>query len=204
MSAKDQKTATPTPAAAPSAASAPAAAAETRLGGTHRSKYATVVDIVAKGYTPTLAKLIQLAGLRETLQKNKVTVFVPSEAAFKRFFYKFPKAEAYLAANPGVLAEVLKGHVVQGGVPSSEVVKFPFGQAQIVPTLGSAGLAVINTGERFITAPGAKQKHVPGVQIRVNGSLVIMADFVAANGSVVHVVDEVLLSNALLGAVLSL
>ena len=119
----------------------------------------------------TLSKLIQDAGLTETLSgTGPFTVFAPSDAAFKALP---AKTLSDLAANPERLKAVLTYHVVAGRVPAAEV------KNGNVKTVQGANIALAKAGT-FVT---------------VEDALVTQADIAATNG-VIHVIDKVLIPPA--------
>ncbi len=130
----------------------------------------TIVDIaVADGRFETLVAAVQAAGLVETLQgEGPFTVFAPTDEAFAAL----PEGtvEALLEDIPA-LTSILLYHVVAGDVRAADVV--------------ALDAAVTVQGE-LVTVT------VEGDDVRINDSLVIIADIVAANG-VIHVIDAVLL-----------
>ena len=133
----------------------------------------TIVDIaVADGRFETLVAALQAAELVETLQGDgPFTVFAPTDDAFAAL----PEGtvEALLEDIPA-LTDILLYHVVAGDVRAADVV-----------TLESA-----------VTVQGeAVSITVEGDNVRINDSLVIIADIVASNG-VIHVIDAVLLPSA--------
>lgn len=133
---------------------------------------ATPADIVATASAnpelSTFSKLIQQAGLQDTLQgSGPVTVFAPSDEAFKAL----PAATLdKLAKDPAQLKAVLGYHVVPGLVKSSDI-----DGTQPLTTSTGAKMNVAKAGD-FVT---------------VDDSLVTKADLPAGNG-VIHVIDRVL------------
>ena len=130
----------------------------------------TIVDIaVADDRFETLVAALQAAELVETLQGDgPFTVFAPTDDAFAAL----PEGtvEALLEDIPA-LTDILLYHVVAGDVRAADVV-----------TLGAA-----------VTVQGESVSiTVEGDNVRINDSLVIIADIVASNG-VIHVIDAVLL-----------
>ena len=133
----------------------------------------TIVDIaVADDRFETLVAALQAAELVETLQGDgPFTVFAPTDDAFAAL----PEGtvEALLEDIPA-LTDILLYHVVAGDVRAADVV-----------TLESA-----------VTVQGEVVSiTVEGDNVRINDSLVIIADIVASNG-VIHVIDTVLLPSA--------
>lgn len=131
-----------------------------------------IVDTaVASGKFPTLVKLVQTAGLVETLKsKGPFTVFAPTEEAFA----KLPKATVdALLKDKKALAEVLTYHVVPGRVLAADVVKM--------------------NGKSAKTAQGQKVKvKVKNGTVMINKSKVVQTDILTSNG-VIHVIDTVLI-----------
>ena len=117
----------------------------------------------------TLVAALQAAGLVETLQgEGPFTVFAPTDDAFAAL------AEGTVAAlleDIPALTEILLYHVVPGDVRAADVV--------------ALDSAVTVQGESVSIT-------VDGDSVRINDSLVIIADIEAANG-VIHVIDAVLL-----------
>ena len=130
----------------------------------------TIVDIaVADDRFETLVAALQAAELVETLQGDgPFTVFAPTDDAFAAL----PEGtvEALLEDIPA-LTDILLYHVVAGDVRAADVV-----------TLDAA---VTVQGESVSVT-------VEGDNVRINDSLVIVADIVASNG-VIHVIDTVLI-----------
>ncbi len=131
-----------------------------------------IVDTaVASGKFPTLVKLVQTAGLVETLKsKGPFTVFAPTEEAFA----KLPKATVdALLKDKKALAEVLTYHVVPGRVLAADVVKM--------------------NGKSAKTVQGQKVKvKVKDGTVMINKSKVVQTDIMTSNG-VIHVIDTVLI-----------
>lgn len=130
---------------------------------------ADIVDTaVSAGNFTTLVKLVQAAGLVDTLKgPGPFTVFAPTDEAFA----KVPAAtlEA-LGKDPEKLKKVLTYHVVSGKVMSSDVKSGP------VPTV--AGVSARATAKNGT--------------VMIDQANVIKADIVTSNG-VIHVIDSVIL-----------
>ena len=126
----------------------------------------------AAGSFTTLLTLAKQAGLVGALSgPGKLTVFAPTDAAFK----KVPKATlAKLGKNRALLRRVLLYHVVKGSVPAAKVV----------------GLRSAKT----LAGPSVRIR-VTGKTVRVNTARVVKADVKATNG-IIHVVDRVLIPPA--------
>ena len=126
----------------------------------------------AAGSFTTLLTLAKQAGLVGALSgPGKLTVFAPTDAAFK----KVPKATlAKLGQDRALLRRVLLYHVVKGSVPAAKVV----------------GLRSAKT----LAGPSVRIR-VTGKTVRVNTARVVKADVKATNG-IIHVVDRVLIPPA--------
>jgi uncharacterized surface protein with fasciclin (FAS1) repeats len=130
----------------------------------------TIVDaLVADGNFTTLVAAVQAAGLAETLSApGDLTVFAPTDEAFANLPAGTVES---LLANPGVLADVLKNHVVAGRVDSDAAVMYGEAQALSGNTLN---IGYGDDGELYI-----------------EDSRITMADIETSNG-IVHVIDAVL------------
>ena len=131
-----------------------------------------IVDVAAD--TPDLSTLVEAvtaADLAETLQgEGPFTVFAPTNEAFEAL----PEGELdrlLEPANQEELANILKYHVVEGEVMSSDLTN-----GQKAKTLEGGSLTVTINGQT----------------VKINDATVATADVPASNG-VVHVIDQVLL-----------
>jgi uncharacterized surface protein with fasciclin (FAS1) repeats len=117
----------------------------------------------------TLVSLVKKAGLVGALSgKAKLTVFAPTNAAFKMV----PKATlAKLGKDKALLVKVLEYHVVRGLLPAAVVEKRHFAK-----TL---------EGQRI-------NFKVAGGHVFVNNAEVIKANLMASNG-IVHIINRVLI-----------
>ena len=117
----------------------------------------------------TLVSLIKKAGLVTALSgKTKLTVFAPTNAAFKLV----PKATlAKLGKDKALLVKVLEYHVVPGSLPAAKV-----------EMLHSAKTL---EGQRI-------HFKVKGGHVFVNKAEVIKANAMASNG-IVHIINRVLI-----------
>ena len=123
------------------------------------------------GSFKTLLALATKAGLADDLASGELTVFAPTDAAFR----KVPKATLRkVQRNPALLKRVLLYHVVAGTVPSSSVV-----------TLRSA---------KTLAGPSVRIR-VTGSRVFVDRARVTAVDVRASNG-VIHVIDRVLIPPA--------
>ncbi|MBC7735139.1 MAG: fasciclin domain-containing protein [Bacteriovorax sp.] len=124
--------------------------------------------IAANPQLSTAARLIQEAGLNETLQgTGPFTVFVPSDEAFKAVPAAMVEA---LGKDKTRLKAVLSYHVVAGNLASVDVKNGP------IKTVQGSDLSLYRSGT-FVTADEA---------------VVTTADVRATNG-MVHIVDKVLM-----------
>jgi len=117
----------------------------------------------------TLVSLVKKAGLVNALSgKTKLTVFAPTNAAFK----KVPKASlAKLAKNKKLLTKVLEYHVLPGVVPAAKVVKL-----KSAKTLEGARVHFkVKKGKAY-----------------VNSAQIVKTDIHASNG-IIHVINAVLI-----------
>ncbi|MEF8817530.1 MAG: fasciclin domain-containing protein [Salinibacter sp.] len=131
----------------------------------------TVAGIVANNDDfSTLNTALDATGLDATLDDRAATftAFAPADASFAPYNVDF------LIDNPMLLEEVLGFHVVQGAAAFADD---------------------LSDGDTFTTVQGDDVEiTIDGGNIFVEGAQVTTADVEAANG-VVHVVDDVLLTN---------
>ena len=127
----------------------------------------------------TLVSLVQEAGLVEALQVGSalgdVTVFAPTNAAFAKVPQEVLDA---LLADKALLTAVLTYHVVPGKVMSTDL---------------SDGLTATTAQGEDVTFKVADGK------VAVNDANVVAADIAASNG-VIHVIDSVLVPQAVADA----
>ena len=149
-----------------------AALASNAPDATTAPKQNIVGTAASAGNFTTLLTLAKQAGLVGALSgPGKLTVFAPTDAAFK----KVPKATlAKLGKDRALLRRVLLYHVVKGSVPAAKVV----------------GLRSAKT----LAGPSVRIR-VTGKTVRVNTARVVKADVKATNG-IIHVVDRVLIPPA--------
>jgi uncharacterized surface protein with fasciclin (FAS1) repeats len=130
---------------------------------------ADIVDTaISAGNFTTLVKLVQAAGLVDTLKgPGPFTVFAPTDEAFA----KVPAATMdALGKDPAALKKVLTYHVVSGKVMSGDV------KTGAVPTVaGVPAKATVKNGK-----------------VMIDQATVIKADIETSNG-VIHVIDSVIL-----------
>ncbi|HEX5372838.1 MAG TPA: fasciclin domain-containing protein [Aquabacterium sp.] len=129
----------------------------------------TVVSAAAQmSELSTFYRLVQQAGLSSALEAPNVTVFAPTDEAFKAV----PAATMdKLSKDPELLKSVLSFHVLPGNLKASAI----DGSAQ--PTSLQGGKLNISKAGDFVT---------------VEDALVIKADIQAGN-SVIHEIDRVLM-----------
>ena len=131
----------------------------------------TVVDIaVANPDFSTLVDLVTQAGLAETLSGDgPFTVFAPTNDAFAKVD---PATVSALTADPkGVLADVLKLHVISGEVMAADAAD-------------AAGSCVETLG-------GKVKIEKSGEDLTIGGAKIVDTDIAASNG-VIHVLDGVI------------
>ncbi len=118
----------------------------------------------------TLVTALNAANLTSVISgTGPFTVFAPSNEAFAKLA---PGELDLLIANPTVLAEVLKYHVVSGKVMSGDL------KTETIQTL--------LTGKTIGVS-------VSGMGVKLNGSSNVTTPNVEATNGVVHIIDEVLL-----------
>lgn len=132
----------------------------------------TVFGIVSESEDHnTLQAALEAAGLDVTLDgEGDFTLFAPTDNAFGALPANLVNA---LLADPefSVLTDVLLYHVLDGSVPSD----------------------ALTDGQEAVTLLGQNiEVSITGDDIFINGALVTVADFEAANG-IVHVIDAVLI-----------
>jgi uncharacterized surface protein with fasciclin (FAS1) repeats len=120
-----------------------------------------------------LVALVKKAGLAGSLSgKTKLTVFAPTDVAFKRV----PKATLdKLGSDKALLRSVLLYHVAKGNLRAAQVV-----QLKSAPTLN---------GKRVRIA-------VRGGSVYLNGSARVVKPDVAASNGTIHVINRVLIPPA--------
>lgn len=139
---------------------------------------ADIVDTaVAAGSFTTLAAALDAAGLVDTLKSDgPFTVFAPTDDAFAAALTDLGMSADELLANPD-LASILTYHVVPGKVLAADVIGL---DGQSVATVNGADIQI----------------GVSGETVTVNGIEVTATDIEASNG-VIHVIDGVLLPDAM-------
>jgi uncharacterized surface protein with fasciclin (FAS1) repeats len=134
----------------------------------------TIVDVVVNGADFTLLEAAVLhAGIAADLQSPSITVFAPTDAAFKAA--GFANEAAIKALDKTVLKGILQYHVLGSLVASSAVA-----------TKNNEPITMVSGAKAYIT------KNAGGVS--VNGAKVTSADVKAENGAIIHVIDAILLT----------
>jgi uncharacterized surface protein with fasciclin (FAS1) repeats len=133
----------------------------------------SIVDVVVENSNFTLLEAAVLhAGITDALKSGTITVFAPTDAAFKAA--GFADEAAIKAADKTVIANILKYHVVPSLVPSTAIA-----------TKDNEAVTMLSGGKTYVT------KNAGGVS--VNGAKVSTADVKAENGGLIHIIDAVLI-----------
>ncbi|MEM6664913.1 MAG: fasciclin domain-containing protein [Pseudomonadota bacterium] len=145
-------------------------------GSKGKASGATIVDVAAStGTFETLLVAAKAAGLAGVLDRENLTVFAPTDAAFAKLPHG--TVESLLQPeNRDALASVLSYHVVRGNLTSD-----------IIPT-GASRVRTLNGGQTVTLSRGSHRLSVNGVNVRA-------IDVPASNGFI-HVIDGVLLPPA--------
>ncbi|NID10846.1 fasciclin domain-containing protein [Fibrella aestuarina] len=134
----------------------------------------TITDIVLTNNDFTLLRAaVQRAGLADALRGGSLTVFAPTDAAFRAAGYA--DVAAINAASVASLTSLLQYHVVGSRITAANI---PAAQNTAVPSL--------------LTTNGTLYVSKVGSNVSVNGRRVTTADVAADNG-IVHVIDGVLI-----------
>ena len=124
-----------------------------------------------------LVEAVQAAGLADTLSEpGPFTVLAPTNEAFASLLTELGVTKDQLLANKPLLTAVLKYHVIQGKVPSTDV---PLGKP-LTPLAGGV-FKVDKVGSELVVNDGRNRR-----------SKIVQADIAASNG-VLHAIDKVLL-----------
>ena len=136
------------------------------------------------GETKTFASALVSTGLTDMLSKNKgpYTIFAPTTIAFDSLDIE-KKREILNPKNKEKLSALLKNHIVEGKVSSSELLQKSKGSSNTLKTLGGKTFTVAKQGSDLVITDGNGAKAVLG-----------KSDIEGSNG-VVHVIDEVLFLN---------
>lgn len=137
-----------------------------------------MADIVTtaekSGQFGTLVAAIKAAGLVDALKApGPITVFAPTEDAFKNALTAMNKTADELLADTETLTKILKYHVVSGKYMASDV-------------------AALEDGTTVDTLQGEPITIYTKEGVKVNDANVTQTDIMADNG-VIHVVDKVLM-----------
>lgn len=137
--------------------------------------------LMITGETKTFASALVSTGLTDMLSKNKgpYTIFAPTTIAFDSLNIEKRK-EILNPKNKEKLSNVIKNHIVEGEVNSSELLQKTKGSANTLKTLGGASLTITKQGSDIVITDGSGAKAVLG-----------KSDIEGSNG-VVHVIDKVL------------
>jgi phosphate transport system substrate-binding protein len=142
------------------------------LGSVFAQDAATVADIVAGSEDHTiLLAAVEAAGLTDALA-GEITVFAPTDAAFEGALEALGIDAATLLGSGDLLTMLLTYHVVPAAVTSDMLANGP------VSTLEGSPVQV----------------NISDMGVMIDQATVTVADLVAADGGVVHVVDSVLLT----------
>lgn len=133
----------------------------------------SIVDVVVNDARFSLLEAAVVhAGIAGALENSTITVFAPTDDAFKAA--GFANEAAIKAVDKTVLANILTYHVIGSLVPASAV------------TSGNnTEVTMLNGGKAYTTKNGS------GVSI--NGAKVTSADVKAENGAIIHIIDAVML-----------
>ncbi|MFZ1703256.1 MAG: fasciclin domain-containing protein [Saprospiraceae bacterium] len=134
----------------------------------------TIVDLVIENPDFSILEAAVIhAGVADALKSNSITVFAPTNEAFKTIGIN---SEADITAlDKSTVASILTYHVVPSLVPSTAIA-----------TKDNDEVTMLDGGKAFIT------KNATGVS--VNGSKVTSADVKAENGAIVHIIDGVMIN----------
>jgi len=132
-----------------------------------------ITDVVIEDNNFTILEAaVTRAGLGDALRTGALTVFAPTDAAFRAF--GIADAAAVAGVDVNLLRSILQYHVLNSRVAAADIPANANNQA--TQTLGGQSL--------YITKSGAN--------VFVNGAQVTQADVQASNG-VIHVINQVLM-----------
>jgi uncharacterized surface protein with fasciclin (FAS1) repeats len=163
-------------------------------GAGARMQAGSIVDVAAgdKNFT-TLVSLVKAAGLAGALSDDmaKLTVFAPTNSAFKKLEAQVPGVTAALTEpkNKGLLVQVLKYHVLGSKVKAMEAIAAAKKSAKVPTLLGKNA-----NGQIGLSLKGGKLAVSDSAGL--NTAIVTKADIVASNG-VIHVIDKVLVPKSI-------
>lgn len=142
--------------------------------------------VAASSSLSTLASLLSPGGVEGALgtSTTSLTLFAPADSAFD---YIQPGQLAYIRRVPGVLAALLRYHVVAGqAVPAAALVG-----ASPLTTAQSGTITVSGTPQSGLFVGSAVVAGRPNGAATARSARVQRADVVASNG-IVHIIDAVL------------
>ena len=135
----------------------------------------------------SLKEALDVTGLTTTFEEaGDYTVFVPNNDAFAAVLGSLT-VEEFNDANPGVLADVLKYHVLTSRVLSTDL-----SDAQVVPTFLGQNVTVNLEPNAFYPEYDNDLGDFERTSIFINDSRVFARDVKCSNG-IIHVIDTVLL-----------
>jgi uncharacterized surface protein with fasciclin (FAS1) repeats len=192
---------------------------EFKVGGGYGNKYkygrpqqkpkASIAEVVTQGpYAEILNRILgrvrvsspdSFGAIAGELSKPNRTLFMPTNDAFKDLLDRNPGLENALVSNPSLLVQVLTYHLVDASVKFAAVAdligKSADKKCVSVTALDKNSIRICLGGPAQPKGP-----NVPPVPVLVNDAQLKMIDFATTNGSVVHVIDKVLLSPTVLAA----
>jgi uncharacterized surface protein with fasciclin (FAS1) repeats len=121
----------------------------------------------------TLVTAVKAAGLVETLDSTTVTVFAPTNEAFT----KLPTGELDRLLKPEnktELANLLRYHVLKGGVPSATIAT----SAQLSTLLGNPIYVTIMDGEPHLVTNQTTHAHITQKDLQTQKGIVHVIDLV--------------------------
>ncbi len=131
-------------------------------------------DYVANNFV-ILEAAVQAAGLQDELDSGQITLFAPTDGAFKTFLTEANISEDQLLSNPSLLKDLLQYHIVPGAVTSAEL------RNNTAPTTSSNQEAL-----SFGYDPNISRITID------NGRASVVASDIQVNNGVVYVIDNVL------------
>ena len=151
----------------------------------------SIAEIVAVSpELSTLKEALDVTGLTSTLEEaGDYTVFVPNNDAFAAVLGSLTVVE-FNDANPGVLANVLKYHVLTSRVLSKDLT-----DTQVVPTLLGQNLTVTLLPNAYYPQYDVDLGAYEQSSVFINDSRVVARDVECSNG-IIHVIDSVLLPSS--------
>lgn len=151
-----------------------------REAGLHHQSHKPADLVAAAQSVPelsTLVKLVIAAKLVDTLSGPNLTAFVPTNAAFEDFFRRYPGIDQRLTQDTKSLQNLLAYHVRKDAVTASQALNLVKNRPVALSMLSSFKTVV---------------SSIDHSSLFVNQSKVVKADVMCQNGSVAHVIDEIL------------